>query len=273
MTLVDQKEIHNITLNMMDVIHDICEHNLIEYYLIYGTLIGAIRHNGFIPWDDDFDICMKRDDYNKFCKIVKEKSLGPYKLCTRANTDGYYYGIPRFVDTRYVYKSDLVELRQFTLGIFIDIYPFDYYGDTIEESKRIKSICSKWNTVYMIYTNRKSLRGTFHTILRTPIHYFYRLKYGGHLNQRIDSILENEIKVRTNSMNKYIGEIVWDSRDLVPFNVEWFHERVLHDFEDRKYWIPRDYDYILKKQYDDYMQLPPANERVPSHSYKIYKKE
>ena len=96
------EEIHREILNMMDYIHKLCEENGITYYVGFGSLIGAIRHNGFIPWDDDFDIMMPRADVEKFKEIFLKTGHPYYRLCDRKNTKNYYYGIPRFsgADTR-----------------------------------------------------------------------------------------------------------------------------------------------------------------------------
>ena len=99
MRKLNLQEIHEVTLDVMDRIHRICEENDIRYTLMFGTLIGALRHQGFIPWDDDFDICMLREDYNRFCEITGWEK-GRYRLANRLLTKDYYYGISRYYDAR-----------------------------------------------------------------------------------------------------------------------------------------------------------------------------
>ena len=92
------QECQQEALKVLIKFDEICKKNNFKYFLIYGTLIGAIRHNGFIPWDDDLDVMMPREDFDKFVRYAKDNAKGllPFKLCDRSNTENYCYGIPRF---------------------------------------------------------------------------------------------------------------------------------------------------------------------------------
>lgn len=265
------QEIRVKTLDLMDHIHELCVKNGIPYFLHYGTLIGAVRHNGFIPWDDDFDIAMKRSDYRKFCKAVERENSSVYKLCNRANTDNYYYGIARYADTRYKYVSELKGLKQADIGVFIDVYPLDNLGNTKEEAIEIKKKANVLNRDYIIYTNKTSLQGPLHTLARIPLHYYYRLKYGKDFRFKVDQMIYRRIRSLTSDQDRQIGLACWDVT-CWPYEREWFDEACLHQFEDRQYYIPVQYDKVLRMVYGDYMQLPPEEKRVPTHSYHIYEK-
>lgn len=261
-------EIHSITLDLMDRFHSICEENDIKYYLIFGTLIGAVRHRGFIPWDDDFDVCMVRDDYNKFCEILFRQDDERYKLANRANTPNYYFGISRYYDSRFEYRAE-VDIKQFELGIFIDIYPLDLLG---EKTDAIHRRVQKINRDYIIYCNRKSCRNKMRNLVRIPYHYYLHLKYGRQFPQLVDKMVEDTIYADTEQNTDYVG-IYWETKDFRVFDKALFKERELCQFEDRMYWIPKGYDEILRIQYGDYMRLPPECERVAKHNYSIYDKE
>lgn len=261
-------EIHRVTLELMDEIHRICEENQIRYFIAYGTLIGAIRHNGFIPWDDDFDIQMTRPDYEKFYQIVRQRKHPYYQLCDRRSTPNYYYGIPRFSDTRYQYISTRKYEEGFDNGIFIDIYPMDNFGNTYEEAKRVKKKVDRLSVLYTWYTNSRNEKGGLMSLAQGLGHRLLRLVYGNKLSDRIDDWVMDTIRKNTSDDDKQVGEVCWDYL-VTPYQREWFKERELHAFEDRQYWIPKEYDLLLRTEYGDYMQLPPEEKRHPHHDYVI----
>ena len=129
-------EIQNKSLEVLIKFDELCAQNDFKYWLTYGTLIGAIRHDGFIPWDDDIDVMMPRDDFNRFIKfaIEHEEDLYPFKIHNRANTKNYWYGIPRFSNMKYKYIVEDNYEKPFDIGVFIDIYPLDNYGNTKKEA-------------------------------------------------------------------------------------------------------------------------------------------
>ena len=263
-------EIHRATLDLMDYIHRVCEENGIVYYLAYGTLIGTIRHGGFIPWDDDFDIQMPRKDYERFRRVMEEAGHPYYRLCDRKNTANYIYGIPRFSDSRYRYITTQPKVKPFDTGLFIDIYPLDNFGSTPEEARRIKKKIIRMNNMYEVYVNPGSVKGGIMSLVRGACHYLLRARYGSGLAARIDDMVMDKIRRMTSDGDRQIGEVCWDVQ-FTPYQREWFTERVLHDFEDRQYWIPARYEEILGFEYGDYMQLPPEENRKRQHDCMIVK--
>jgi len=265
------EEIHSITLELMDQFHIICEKNGLKYYLNYGTLIGAIRHKGFIPWDDDFDIMMEREDYNKLLSLLEKETTGRYRLITRGNTPNYYNGIARFCDTKYEYITEL-DVKQYQQGIFIDVYPLDSCADTEEEADIIHKKIQKLNAKYIIYCNRKSLTSKINTIIRTPYYAYLHLRYGKHFGQKIEEMTKKIIYSHLDRQTKNVC-IYWESRDFRLIPRKWLQERELWPFEDRQYWITKEYDAFLRLHYGDYMQLPPESERIATHNYSVYEKD
>lgn len=261
-------EIHKITLDLMDKLHEICEKNDIKYYICYGTLIGAIRHHGFIPWDDDFDICMQREDYDRFIDIINTMDDDKYKIASRANTINYYNGIARFYDADYEYHTELRTL-QYELGVFIDIYPLDSCGDSVTETKKVYDSVKKIDAQFIVYCNKKSLSNCMKNVIRVPYHYYLHFKYGEKFPQKVDELTKRIIYDKFSNDSKYEA-IYWSSTRM--FERKWFDERILVDFEDRKYWIPKEYDKILRISYGDYMIMPPEDKRIATHNYTIYKK-
>lgn len=265
-------EIHEATLEIMDYIHQLCEENHIVYYVAYGSLIGAVRHNGFIPWDDDFDILMPRAEYERFRQVFQAKNHPYFRICERRTTPNYFYGIPRFSDSRYSYHTTQQGIKPFDNGLFIDIYPLDNFCNTYEEAKRLKRKVVRKYMMYEVWLNKDYGQGKLMTFVRGVCHRILRIRYGGNYTDRIDDEIMGIIRKYTSDSDSQIGEACWDPQ-VVPYRREWFAERVLHDFEGRQYWIPKDYDPVLRADYGDYMVLPPEEKRVPNHSYSITRNE
>ena len=131
-------EIHEATLEILDKFIEICETNNIDYFVVYGSLIGVVRHQGFIPWDDDFDVGMLRGEFDRFCEYCHshEKEMYPFKLLDRTNTPNYPFNIPRLCDLRYRMETDLIP--DVGMGTFIDVYPFDGMGNDPSISKKLR---------------------------------------------------------------------------------------------------------------------------------------
>ena len=262
-------EIHSGILEMMDYLHRFCNDHGIRYYVGFGSLIGAIRHNGFIPWDDDFDIQMPRKDYMLFREAFAKENHPYYRLCERKNTKNYYYGIPRFGDMRYRYIPTKKGEEDFDNGLFIDIYPLDNFCNTVEEAERLKKRVDRLNIMYTHYVNRRNPRGGIMNVVQAITHTLLRAWYGNRLPEKIDDMVLRKINRYTSDGDKYIGEVCWDYTTSA-YPKEWFAERELHDFEGRQYWIPKGYDPLLRMDYGDYMQPPPEDQRTfTRHGYHI----
>lgn len=263
-------DIHLIMLDLMDRLHKVCEDHGLKYYLTYGTLIGAIRHNGFIPWDDDFDIMVPRKDYDRLIAILEKEEDPRYRIITRANTPNYYNGIARYCDMNYIFKNEL-DVKQYDHGIFIDIYPLDSCGATPEETENVHKRIRKLNAQYIMYCNKKSLSSKARILLRIPYYYWLHLRYGSDFGKKAEEITEEIIYSNFTDNSEYLG-VYWENQDFRMFPRKCFDNRSLHDFEDRTYWIPDGYDELLTMQYGNYMILPPEDQRTATHSYSIYEK-
>lgn len=269
------RDIQHRELVNLEFLNKICKQQDLTYFLAYGTLIGAIRHHGFIPWDDDTDVWMPRKDYMALLDYFKENSekLKPFKICTRDNTKNYPYGIARLCDQRYKYVTTNSYERQFELGVFTDIYPLDNLGNdnNIDVIKKLSTYCSKQNVSYARYCSGVSgnmLKSVLKKLNRLSLH----LIHGNNYSEIVNNNIINAINKNTSDKDKYIGVIAWDSNQFIRFNKEDFEENILVDFEGKKFPVPRGYDTILKLTYGDYMKFPPESERHPYHGYKIYKR-
>lgn len=250
----------------------ICKKNNIEYYITYGSCLGAVRHKGFIPWDDDFDIMVKYEHYEKFLDACK-RELNPEKYFVQTlETDPYYY--LSFAKIRNIKTTFLVKGEDFdhmVNGIYIDIFPLVGYP-----KGKLKQLIFNINRAFALSANRnvinnKILRKIFQLILKIfgkerIIKYCTKqcVKYKCNECEQVVSVFDGDgIKVNLTS-NRILGK---------PTYVQ---------FEDTKLPIPENYDEYLRNIYGDYMKLPPKEvmERTShtpyildlDYSYKEYKK-
>jgi len=274
--ILSLQESQKASLNVLIKFAQICKENNFRYFLMYGTLIGAIRHNGFIPWDDDIDVMMPREDFDLFLKYAEDNKdeLYPFKLHNRANTQNYYYGIPRFSDMTYKYiKTDNFN-RTFDIGVFIDIYPWDNYCNNPDDGKKLLKKCIALNMNYVHYANFSNITDNLiKSVIRKCFYVFLRASKGNNYSERIDSIVREYIMSKTSDNDKFLGHIVF-SPGVIQFEKSKLMDlaSIPHEFSGHTFNIPAAYDYILRTLYGDYMQLPPEKDRHPTHDYYIIKR-
>lgn len=273
-TELSLQEIQKGSLEILRIVAKICDKQGLIYYLAYGTLIGAIRHKGFIPWDDDIDIWMPRNDYKKFIEyFIKHKDeLKPYELFSVYNNVDYPYEISRISDNRYVLDVD--NEAPYGIGLFIDIYPLDGVGNSETEYTRLKNKASRYSSLCFLSTRLRFEKGTTKSKLKMAIKFpaFFFSKILGKkfwINQ-----LEKMGNTSDYTGSKYIGALVWGHDGVrAIFPKEWFSKTCSVDFEGEKYTAPVEYDKVLTRLYGDYMKLPSEKKRIPHHNYKAFRKE
>ncbi len=265
------EQIHEGTLEILKKIISICDELKINYYIAAGTLIGVVRHQGFIPWDDDLDIMMLRPDYEAFkayC-IAHEEALFPFKLMGRYNTPEYPYTIDRFCDLRYRMVSE--RTTDAGMGMFVDIYPMDGAGsDPAELRRRLKNKNKFWLDCLFCNLHGKfepSSRGMIYNVLKFPGYCYARLRGANYFLDKLESLKD----MYSLEESRYVACMIWDCPIRFKEKI-WFGEPLEMPFEGLLVKVPRDYDSMLRDTYGDYMQLPPEDQRIPHHEYSLYRK-
>ena len=256
-------EAKQIELDILKEIADFCDKNNLTYYITYGTLIGAIRHKGFIPWDDDVDIQMPREDYEKFIKIFKHEYLSAVVPGTPLSK----HPIVKVINTRTVKIETVFNYPNGYLGVDVDIFPID--GTPSDEAEFKKWYDELMKNFKKLSIAGEKLRGSFkHRIKMLVLKAFTRSTK--HYLKKIDELHSRY----SYSDSEFVGSIacLYNSpKNRVPKSC--FENTVDVEFEGIKFKAPAEYDYVLRSIYGDYMQLPPEEKRVTHHSNKMYWKE
>lgn len=235
------------------------EHNL-RYSIAYGTMIGAIRHKGLIPWDDDIDLYMPRPEYEKFLSLTSENGISEkYKVIHYGNTGQYYLQFAKVIDS----DTTLVEYR-FTqgcpIGVFIDIVPVDGETDNVlRQKKKLKEWERTMRRLWYINYSAPAENSLEYLIKR----FWFKTVLGytpKKLFCTIDRLAEDF------NTSQYMRSWAFPSKVLEK---SWFDDLIEVEFEGLKVKCFKEYDKCLTLQYGDYMQLPPEEQRISNHSHYI----
>lgn len=262
------EDIQESSLMVLEKVAKLCSELGLKYYLAYGTLLGAVRHKGFIPWDDDIDIQMPRNDYNELIKYFSENEerLYPLKLCNISCTDNVRFLITRVYNSEYKMVSLIKNETPVKCGIFIDIYPVDNFQD--ENSFLICDHKIRNQMIlYGIYVNGFGIGNSIVTLIKYPLHMIIRLLCGRDYKIRVIKSVDKLISQYSKPSGDYNGVAIGDGE--LPFMNNQYGSALQLEFEGGMYSVPCDYDGILKKEYGDYMELPPEEDRICHHYYKI----
>lgn len=251
-------EYQSILLKVFKHFAEFCSRNGIQYYAAYGTMIGAIRHQGFIPWDDDMDVFMKRKDYDRFITLRKTVDK-PYKIATYLDGD-CPYPYAKFYTT----EGTIWEFAHFPFvyGPWLDIFPLDECNGSKDNAALEAYHYATWKYRKAIaYASWKEIGCDLFCgkILQAAIKTVKKTRYAPFRNRYIRQIKKAEDLFRAgqgNSLVDYSGAIVNE-----VFSKSWFDSTLQVPFEDTVISIPNGYHQYLSYLYGDYMQLPPEGER------------
>lgn len=260
---ISDEELKKICLQILKRFDSICRENNLKYSITYGTLIGAIRHKGFIPWDDDIDVMMPREDYEKLLKLKYDD--GEYEIRNYRYTKNYYYIFTKMIDKNtYI---DEYNRREKNMGIYIDIFPVDLINDDEKHLREKIKKNFKYKKIVDIIGNKTikkksecSIKFIAKKIIKTLLTPLKKLIF-----KYIESnVMSNE--------GKYCKQLIYTSTTTDYFPVEFWDNIIEVNFENIKVKAFGDYDVYLRRGYGDYMNLPPKEEQVTHHNFKAYKK-
>ena len=256
------EELKKIQIEILDEVHHFCEENRITYFLSSGTLLGAVRHKGYIPWDDDIDIYIPRRDYERFLKIYKGSTTRIRSL---------------YVDSKFPFAFAKVEKNGTVLienadcnteiGVNIDVFPLDGVPNNLQERRalfnHINSIrhCMTLKSVSIDFKKRSFLKNTvlfIGKIILAPFSLHY-------LASMVDKAID-----KNNDCSQYVCNIVLGNGFNTCFSRDAIKDTIEVLFEGQYYKTMAGYDEYLHKTYGDYMQLPPVEKRVSHHSFSAY---
>ena len=257
----------SILIKTLSAFSSFCEENHLTYYAAYGTALGAVRHHGFIPWDDDIDVHMPRSDYRRLLEL-RDKIPTPYQLADISKR-GYTAPFIKFMDM----STTIWEFERipYMLGVYIDIFPLDECPEDVAKERRLKKrlddaffayfrSLEKWSTKELIWCLVHRDWKNSECVLKKKYHNFFKQKSYHH---QVVRLLNELSSCPTGSLYVSSADVYID--DAI-FKKEWFGTPVDMPFENITIKVPEDCDGYLRFLYGDYMQLPPKEDQVTHHS-------
>lgn len=262
------EELQRFSLDILKDVAGFCEKNSIRYSLGYGTLLGAVRHKGFIPWDDDIDIMMPREDYERFRTIY---SSDQYSFIDSRNTPGCYIAFGRVCDTGKTIAISRIPWIKKDVGVWIDIFPVDRVPDDPETFRRVYD-----SLLLLMKLNHGIRKAHAAPSSRLPLRDRFRVRIARKLHPRLVKRDPADIVGDMNTLISLISPAEsrhW-SQLCCPdvgtdefFREDEISEYVKLPFEDGEFFVWKGYEKILRDSYGDFMTLPPKDKRKPLQNY------
>lgn len=270
MRTIELKEMKERLVEMTAYLDKLCDENGLTLFMSGGTLLGAVRHKGFIPWDDDVDMYMSRPDYDKLIEIFrKEGNNGRYKLLCHELEKDYGYMFAKLVDTNTV----LIERNAdcgVEMGLYVDVFPIDGLGNSIKDAKKIMKRLRPYRYMNISLSlnpwgSKNFIKDFAYAVIRIAAKMLGKEK----IHQKMSDIVHET----SYDDSTYVGEIIDYLQDKrIMLKSEMYESYELMEFENIKLKAPKNWDKWLTQFYGDYMTLPPEEERVLKHGFKLYEK-
>lgn len=262
---ISLEELKVIQMDVLTAIDKFCTENGITYSLAGGTLLGAIRHKGYIPWDDDIDIYLYRDDYNKLINTFPEVYEGRYKIASLERDKEWVRPYANAYDDMTICEENNNEKK--VIGVKIDIFPIDSVPDDETEwrkyDKRRRKLQFMLNRYFLKCSKKRTLWMNTKIVVYHLFMFFLPVRKFAEYLDKLSKIYndKNTHYVFSNSQGLFVKK---------RFLKKVFENVVDLPFEDRTFKGFADYDEYLRNAYGDYMKYPPVEKRVSSHSFKAF---
>ena len=266
MRKIELEELKSIQLDIVEAFHNFCAENNIKYSLACGSLLGAIRHDGYIPWDDDIDVYLERDDYNKLLNLFPEVYKDTYKLIHLKNSNSWNMPYAKLYDKRTLMLED-VECW-IPIGVNIDVFPLDKVPQDETEWNKFNKKRIFLRDIIRYKATRPRKRNSFLKNIGaffTMIAFFFITR---HFHAKVVNWYAQRYNKKENATRLF--ECIQGIFQKKPFDRNNFSKSVLHKFEDRELCVMEGYDDCLTCGFGNYMSLPPIEKRVSHHSFKAY---
>ena len=261
-------ECKEIQLSIMEYIDKVCEENGLRYYLCGGTLIGAVRHRGYIPWDDDIDIMLPREDYRKLIELLKDNKK--YKCLSMYTKEDYFYPFAKVVDTDTSMIEHNADLQIEGYGVYVDLFPVDGLPtDPAKNHRYYRKVMRLRNLYYLAISDRPWKPKNPLKRLALYAAFLYAkargwkplLKKLDRLSQRYDF-----------ATSEIVGVPCAGYGERETYHKALYDKTLRVPFEEYQFNIPAGYDEYLRCLYGDYMQIPPKEKQVTRHDFSAYRK-
>lgn len=261
MKKVELEELKQIELDMMQEIDVVCRNNGINYYIVGGTLLGAVRHQGFIPWDDDIDIAMPRKDFNRFCAAMQEKKTN-YEVQFYNNVDDYGYASPKIVDKRTILIDYKLGMGKEESSVFVDIFLYDGMGKNMKEAYVRYFFLKIFKK--MVFLSKRNFK--MENIIKTVLFFFPCVLCKKIGVKRLNTFY-NKLCAKHNFYNsKYVACVAGRYGKQEVFERKVFEKTLPMKFENLILQAPQGYKIYLSSIYGEYMKLPPKEKQVSNHT-------
>ena len=249
------KKLHTVEMEILDEFVRLCDKHHLRYTLFAGSMLGAVRHKGFIPWDDDVDVAMLRDDYEKFLKIAHEELDDKYYLDCFEYNKNYHLSFAKIRKNGTIFDEESNHHMNNHKGIFVDIFPIDNVYDNVKRSHFNAVLFKAINQTVFVKNKVFKLKECRHLVLSALLMIFSH-----------QTLMKFEKKLCLSCKNNN-SKLVACYCSVYPFNKELserksFEETMKMEFNGKKYQVIKDYDKYLKSVYGDYLKLPPKEKRI-----------